>query len=50
MSVRSGLGGYVLLLPRTRASFDKPAVRRGMDRVTGIDLIGFGLKVGTTRP
>ncbi|MFJ6075269.1 LysE family transporter [Streptomyces sp. NPDC093065] len=44
------LGGYVLLLSRARAFFEKPAVRRGMDRVTGVVLIGFGLKVATIRP
>ncbi|AIV33729.1 LysE family translocator [Streptomyces sp. MPA0124] len=44
------LGGYVLLLSRARAFFERPAVRRGMDRVTGVVLIGFGLKVAATRP
>ncbi|RCG15642.1 LysE family translocator [Streptomyces diacarni] len=44
------LGGYVLLLAKARAFFQKPAVRRAMDRVTGTVLIGFGLKVATTRP
>jgi threonine/homoserine/homoserine lactone efflux protein len=34
------LGGYVL----------KPAVRRGMDRVTGVVLLGFGVKVATAQP
>ncbi|GAA3645541.1 LysE family translocator [Streptomyces chitinivorans] len=43
------LGGYVLLLARARAFFARPAVRRGMDRVTGVVLIGFGLKVAATR-
>ncbi|MFE0763601.1 LysE family translocator [Streptomyces smyrnaeus] len=44
------LGGYVLLLSKARAFFEKPAVRRGMDRATGTVLIGFGLKVATTQP
>ncbi|UNS95145.1 LysE family translocator [Streptomyces tubbatahanensis] len=44
------LGGYVLLLAKARAFFQKPAVRRAMDRVTGTVLIGFGLKVATTQP
>ncbi|MEV6318346.1 LysE family translocator [Streptomyces sp. NPDC051776] len=44
------LGGYVMLLAKARVFFQKPAVRRAMDRVTGIVLIGFGLKVATTQP
>jgi threonine/homoserine/homoserine lactone efflux protein len=44
------LGGYVLLLAKARVFFQKPAVGRAMDRVTGVVLIGFGLKVATTRP
>ncbi|MFF9176719.1 hypothetical protein [Streptomyces sp. NPDC014793] len=44
------LGGYVLLLARARAFFEKPAVRRVMDRVTGVVLIGFGIKVAVTQP
>ncbi|MFF8947857.1 LysE family translocator [Streptomyces sp. NPDC014940] len=44
------LGAYVLLLTRARAFFDRLAVRRAMDRVTGVVLIGFGLKVATTQP
>ncbi|MFF9485514.1 LysE family translocator [Streptomyces sp. NPDC014676] len=44
------LGGYVLLLAKARTFFGKPAVRRAMDRVTGVVLIGFGLKVATTQP
>ncbi|MER6169460.1 LysE family translocator [Streptomyces violaceorubidus] len=44
------LGGYVLLVSKARAFFEKPAVRRGMDRVTGTVLIGFGLKVATVQP
>ncbi|EFE68360.1 LysE family translocator [Streptomyces viridosporus] len=44
------LGGYVLLLARARVFFERPVVRRTMDRVTGVVLIGFGIKVATTRP
>lgn len=44
------LGGYVLVLAKARAFFDKPAVRRAMDRVTGVVLIGFGIKVATSQP
>lgn len=44
------LGGYVLLLSRARGLFERPAVRRAMDRVTGAVLIGFGLKMATTQP
>ncbi|MEW1602711.1 threonine transporter RhtB [Streptomyces sp. DH-12] len=44
------LGAYVLLLSKARSLFEKPAVRRGMDRATGAVLIGFGLKVATTQP
>ncbi|MEU0303139.1 LysE family translocator [Streptomyces sp. NPDC006175] len=44
------LGLYVLLLSGTRSFFQKPAVRRGMDRVTGTVLIGCGLKMATTQP
>ncbi|WP_030775676.1 LysE family translocator [Streptomyces sp. NRRL S-920] len=41
------LGGYVMVLAKARAFFDRPAVRRALDRVTGVVLIGFGLKVAT---
>ncbi|GAA2407798.1 LysE family translocator [Streptomyces glaucosporus] len=44
------LGGYVMLLARARAFFQRPAVRRAMDRVTGVVLIGFGLKVAAAQP
>ncbi|WP_031082844.1 LysE family translocator [Streptomyces sp. NRRL WC-3549] len=44
------LGGYVLLLAKARAFFERPAVRRAMDRVTGVVLIGFGLRVATSQP
>ncbi|MFD7768964.1 LysE family translocator [Streptomyces sp. NPDC059787] len=44
------LGGYVLVLAKARAFFEKPAVRRATDRVTGVVLIGFGVKVATSHP
>ncbi|MFJ5534068.1 LysE family translocator [Streptomyces sp. NPDC093261] len=44
------LGSYVMLLAKARAFFQKPRVRRAMDRTTGVVLIGFGLKVATTQP
>ncbi|MFF4081605.1 LysE family translocator [Streptomyces sp. NPDC001777] len=44
------LGGYVLVLTKARAFFEKPAVRRVMDRVTGVVLIGFGIKVAASQP
>ncbi|MEV6757696.1 LysE family translocator [Streptomyces sp. NPDC051214] len=44
------LGSYVLVLAKARAFFERPAVRRGMDRVTGVVLIGFGVKVATSHP
>jgi threonine/homoserine/homoserine lactone efflux protein len=42
------LGSYVLVLAKARAIFEKPAVRRTMDRITGVVLIGFGVKVATS--
>ena len=44
------LGSYVLVLAKARAFFERPAVRRAMDRVTGVVLIGFGVKVAGLRP
>ncbi|GGS65237.1 LysE family translocator [Streptomyces violaceus] len=44
------LCGYVALLSKARAFFERPAVRRAMDRVTGVVLIGFGVKVAGTQP
>lgn len=44
------LGSYVLVLAKARAFFERPAVRRAMDRVTGVVLIGFGIKVATSQP
>ncbi|WP_019810894.1 LysE family translocator [Saccharomonospora halophila] len=44
------LGGYVLVLARSRAFFDRPAVRRAMNRIAGVVPIGFGLRVATSQP
>ncbi|MBH1938251.1 LysE family translocator [Streptomyces sp. AV19] len=41
------LGGYVWLVSRARSVFERPRVRRVLDRVTGVVLIGFGLRVAT---
>ncbi|MFJ2770639.1 LysE family translocator [Streptomyces sp. NPDC087300] len=41
------LGGYVMVLAKARGFFERPTVRRALDRVTGVVLIGFGLKVAT---
>ncbi|MFJ6938717.1 LysE family translocator [Streptomyces sp. NPDC101132] len=42
------LGGYVLLLSRARAQLSRPAVRRALDRLTGVVLIAFGLRLAAT--
>lgn len=44
------LSGYVALLSKARTFFERPTVRRAMDRVTGVVLIGFGVKVAGTQP
>ncbi|WP_395358345.1 LysE family translocator [Streptomyces sp. YH02] len=44
------LGSYVLVLAKASAFFEKPGVRRAMDRITGVVLIGFGIKVATSQP
>ncbi|MEU9383777.1 LysE family transporter, partial [Streptomyces sp. NPDC048279] len=44
------LGSWVMPLPRARAFFGRPAVRRALDRVTGVLLIGFGIRVATSQP
>ncbi|EFL24387.1 LysE family efflux protein [Streptomyces himastatinicus ATCC 53653] len=43
------LAGYVMLLAKARGFFERPAVQRTLDRVTGVVLIGFGVKVAATR-
>ncbi|MFJ7775394.1 LysE family translocator [Streptomyces yangpuensis] len=42
------LGTYVYVLSRARRFFARPRVRRGLDRVTGVVLIGFGVRVAAT--
>ncbi|MET9609886.1 LysE family translocator [Streptomyces sp. NPDC006512] len=42
------LSTYVYVLSRARQYFARPRVRRTMDRVTGIVLIGFGVRVATS--
>ncbi|MER6216500.1 MULTISPECIES: LysE family translocator [unclassified Streptomyces] len=42
------LGTYVYVLSRARRFFARPRVRRTMDRVTGVVLIGFGVRVATS--
>ena len=44
------LGGCVPVLAKARTFFGKPAVRRAMDRVTGVVLIGFGVEAAASRP
>ncbi|MCX5231140.1 LysE family translocator [Streptomyces sp. NPDC006553] len=46
----SWLGSYVMVLARARSLFEKPPVRRALDRVTGVVLIGFGIKVAASQP
>ncbi|WP_207916942.1 LysE family translocator [Micromonospora sp. KC723] len=39
------LGCYAYLVSRARSVFERPRVRRLLDRVTGVVLIGFGMRV-----
>lgn len=39
------LGGYVYLISRARPFFESPRVRRALDRITGVVLIGFGVSI-----
>ncbi|MFI9046352.1 LysE family translocator [Streptomyces sp. NPDC053427] len=39
------LGAYAYLVSRARSVFERPRVRRLLDRVTGVVLIGFGARV-----
>ncbi|MFJ9811695.1 LysE family translocator [Streptomyces sp. NPDC101158] len=41
------LGSYVLLLAKAGPALRRPGVQRGLGRVTGVVLIGFGLAVAT---
>jgi threonine/homoserine/homoserine lactone efflux protein len=43
------LNAYAALLHGARGTLTRPRVRRAMERVTGIVLIGFGLRVATQR-
>ncbi|MFJ9790944.1 LysE family translocator [Streptomyces globosus] len=42
------LATYVYVLSMARRFFTRPRVRRALDRVTGVVLIGFGVRVATT--
>ncbi|MDH6540948.1 LysE family translocator [Streptomyces sp. SPB4] len=42
------LSAYVYVLSHARRFFTRPRVRRAMDRVTGVVLIGFGVRVATS--
>ncbi|WP_432036317.1 LysE family translocator [Streptomyces cucumeris] len=46
----SWLGGYACLVSRARGVFQRPRVRRVLDRVTGVVLIGFGARIATEAP
>ncbi|TDC41454.1 LysE family translocator [Micromonospora sp. KC213] len=39
------LGFYAYLVSRARSVFERPRVRRLLDRVTGVVLVGFGVRV-----
>lgn len=39
------LGAYAYLVSRARSFFERPRVRRLLDRVTGVVLLGFGARV-----
>lgn len=41
------LCGYVWLVSRARAVFQRPRVRTVLDRVTGVALLGFGVRLAT---
>ncbi|MBC2879223.1 MULTISPECIES: LysE family translocator [Streptomyces] len=41
----SWLGTYVYVVSRARSVFERPRVRRALDRVTGVVLLGFGLRI-----
>ncbi|MBL1101967.1 hypothetical protein [Streptomyces coffeae] len=43
----SRLGGYACLVSRARGVFQRPRIRRALDRVTGVVLIGFGARIAT---
>ena len=39
------LVGYTALLMQASNSLQRPGIRRGLERVTGVVLIGFGVRV-----
>ncbi|MBW5485340.1 LysE family translocator [Streptomyces bambusae] len=41
------LGSYVYVLSRAQRLFARPGVRRALDRITGVVLIAFGVRVAT---
>ncbi|MCB5178748.1 LysE family translocator [Streptomyces antimicrobicus] len=41
------LSSYVYVLSRAQRLFDRPRVRRALDRLTGVVLIAFGVRVAT---
>jgi threonine/homoserine/homoserine lactone efflux protein len=41
------LGGYAVLLTRARTALLRPRVRRTLDRLTGVVLIGFAVRLAT---
>ncbi|HET7531441.1 MAG TPA: LysE family translocator [Mycobacteriales bacterium] len=43
------LTGYVALVTRASAALTRPAVRRALDRLTGLVLVGFGVRIAVTR-
>lgn len=43
------LAGVTLAVSRARAVMQRPSVRRGLERVTGVVLIGFGARVALER-
>jgi threonine/homoserine/homoserine lactone efflux protein len=43
------LTGYALVVARARGVILRPRVRRAIDRVTGVALLGFGVRLATER-
>jgi threonine/homoserine/homoserine lactone efflux protein len=41
------LTGYALVLDRARSVFERPRVRRTLDRLTGVVLVGFAVRLAT---
>ncbi|MER5781762.1 LysE family translocator [Streptomyces mobaraensis] len=39
------LGTYAYVVSRARSVFERPRVRRALDRVTGVVLLGFGVRI-----